>query len=153
MPPKKKRPTSKGGPSPGCSNRRTDILVAFQDADRAAVGRELHLGQSLAYSAEQAVRVTRSRRMMRMRIRLQKSRRLVVHGSQIRARVQVKRIVAGKAYFHQSPPAFHRVNSRPDEVAVVKNVAGSRHQIHVRQPRLQDLRVATDRRELQLPRA
>src|SRR5215471_17050236 len=86
----------------------------------------------------------------RVSIRLEKVGSLVIHRTQIRVSVQVKGIVAGEADFNQASSALHGVNAGADKVAVIEDVAGSRHQIHVGERGLQNLCAAANGREFQL---
>src|SRR5262249_22110667 len=54
-----------------------------------------------------------------------------------------------KTNLHQSAAAFHAVDAGADEIAVKQDVAGGGGEIHAAQGRLQDLRAAADRAEIE----
>src|SRR5215831_1950032 len=120
-------------------------LVALQDADGAAEGREFNLGQAAADRAKQPCCVARRDVADAVRIRLEKVFGAVVHVPGGGLRVQVERIGTCKANFHQATSALHAVNAGADEIAVEKNVSGCGGQMHAAQAGLPDLCAPADR--------
>src|SRR5262249_6224125 len=126
------------------------LSVALQDADCTTVRREVDLGQALADGSEEALGELAGAVEDVVRIGLEIGRCLIVDGADGGLRVEVERIVAGKANFDEAFAAVHRIKTSADEVAVKKNVAGGGHQADIRKAGLHNLGVAADGTEVEL---
>src|SRR5215467_9063010 len=130
--------------------RAVRCLIALEDADGAGKTGEFNFGETGADRAEQALGITRSGVADAVRVGLQKGFGAVVDVAGRSLCVQVERIGAGEADFHQAAAAAHAVDSGADEIAVEEDVAGHGRQVHAAQRRLQDLRPAADGAEIEL---
>src|SRR5262245_33379532 len=119
-------------------------LIALQNANCTTEGRELDLGEARADATEKALHILGSDVASTVRIGLEERFGAVVHGAQIRLGIQVERICAREADFYDAFAALHGVEAGAEEVAVIKNVAGSGHDVDVVQSGLKNLRVSAD---------
>src|SRR5208282_6019488 len=83
-------------------------------------------------------------------IGLEKSGGLIVDSAGGGLCLQVKRIRAGEAHFHQAPAALHGIKSGAHKIAIEKNISRGGHEIDVVQLRLKNLRVSADGTEIEL---
>src|SRR5947208_3664309 len=86
-------------------------------------------------------------------IRLEKGSGLIVDGARGGLRLEIKRIIAREPYFHEASSAFHGIKPGADEIAVEKDIARHRVEIHVGKSRLQDLGTAANRIKIEFPSA
>src|SRR5258708_17470864 len=85
-----------------------------------------------------------------MRVGLHESGGLIVDDAEIGPGVQVKGIIAGEADFDKALATPHGVNAGTNEIAVIKNVAGGGHQVHVGERWLKNLGAAAGGRDIEL---
>src|SRR6267154_4460219 len=125
------------------------VLIAFEYAHSAAEGRKFYFGEAVADRAEKPFCVFRSTAAETVRVWFEERFGAIVHSAGRRLRIQIERVGAGKAHFHQATAALHGVNTGANEIPVEENVAGGGSQIYPGQLRLQNLRAAADGVELQ----
>jgi len=125
-------------------------LIALQNSDCTTVGREFDFRESLTNGADQAVARLGAGVLALVGIRLYEFGSLIVHVSEKRVGIQIKGVVAGEVHLYNPAAAIHGVKARPDEIAVIKNIAGRGHQVDAAQRGLQNLRTATDGVEIEL---
>ena len=105
-------------------------LIAFEDADGAAEGRKFYFREAVADGAEKALCVFRSAAAETVGVGFEERFGAIVHSAGRRLRIQIERVGAGKAHFHQATAALHGVNTGVNEIPVEENVAGGGSQIY-----------------------
>ena len=106
------------------------VLIAFEYADSAAEGRKFYFGEAVADRAEKPFCVFRSAAAETVRVWFEERFGAIVHSAGRCLRIQIERIGAGKAHFHQATAALHGVNTGANEIPVEENVAGGGSQIY-----------------------
>src|SRR5207253_8543845 len=119
-------------------------LVALQDSNCTTVGGELDLRQARAEGAEQSFELRPETSHGAVGIRLEKSRGLIVYRARRGLRLEIERIIAREAHFHQALATLHGVKPGADEVAVEEDIAGGGAEIHIRKGGLEDLSAAAN---------